>query len=166
MFDSINLPAELVKLLNSITPLVGIIGNINEHKLVLIDHYFPAGKNSLLMELSLDAPVEILSVNVLRKGEDEILVKAFKGEKIDPSKLKEGQERAVFYTNSVISFILKHKETLKQNANSCICIYDVMNAWGVAGLDPTFNDDVTLAKSLEVMAMAAVDKYVVKRKLQ
>ncbi|MHA1552250.1 MAG: hypothetical protein ACTSUP_04515 [Candidatus Heimdallarchaeaceae archaeon] len=38
--------------------------------------------------------------------------------------------------------------------------------FGVAGLDPTFNDKVTLAKTIEIMSLSAVDNYIIERKIE
>ena len=45
-------------------------------------------------------------------------------------------------------------------------ILEVVQASGVAGLDPDFNDNITLAKTLEVMSLTAVDTYVIEKKLE
>ncbi|MHA1685612.1 MAG: hypothetical protein ACTSYD_04295 [Candidatus Heimdallarchaeaceae archaeon] len=166
MFDSIELPVELVSLFNSPTPLLGIVGTIERHRLIVITNYFHIGKQDLLLEIPNLSPPNVFTINVLRKGEDHILMKAHANEQIEEQKLKIVEPHSVpFYLHSVLSFVLKYKETLKTTENSSLCIYESLIAWGVAGLDPTFNDDVTLAKSLEVMAMTYVDKLVVDRKI-
>jgi len=61
---------------------------------------------------------------------------------------------------------VKFEEKLDYQGNETLAIYKVVAALGVAGLDPTFNDKVTLAKTIEIMSLSAVDNYIIERKIE
>ena len=167
MFDQLELPAELCRYLVSVTPILGISGAIDDHELHVITKYFHLGNNKLILSFSDDSIPDNLTLNLLRKGEDRMLISAYKKEKLEHKMLKESKEiQSPFYVHAVVSFEANIREKIGTNSNSKLAIYDIVNAVGVAGLDPSFNDNVTIAKTIEVMALTAVDTLVVERKAQ
>lgn len=167
MFDQLELPAELSKYLVSVTPILGISGTIDDHELYVITKYFPLGNNKMIISIPDGSIPDNLTLNILRKGEDRMLISVYKKEKLETKILKDSKEiQSPFYVHSVVSFEAKLSEKININNNSRLAIYDIIRAVGVAGLDPSFNDDVTVAKTIEVMALTAVDTLVVKRKVQ
>jgi hypothetical protein len=167
MFDQLQLPAELSKLMVSITPILGINGKIEEHNLYVLTKYFPIGNNRFVLSFSDKEIPSELTLNVLRKGEDSKIITALTETLIDKDKLKSGMKiNSPFYIHSVISFEAKLLQTLDLEDEETIAVFEIVHASGVAGLDPDFNDDITLAKTLEVMSLTAVDTYVIKRKIE
>jgi len=167
MFEQLQLPAELSKLMVSFTPLLGISGNIENHKLYVLTKYFPINNNRLVISFSeREIPKEI-TLNVLRKGEDSKILAALANQSLDVENLKKCSNfETPLYIHSVISFEAKLVQVLKVDEEEFLAIFEVVQASGVAGLDPDFNDEITLAKTLEVMSLTAVDTYVIKRKLE
>ncbi|MCG3216949.1 MAG: hypothetical protein KAS63_09520 [Candidatus Heimdallarchaeota archaeon] len=166
MFENLELPPELSKHLVSMTPILGISGNLEVQSFHILTKYFPMKNNRFLLSLDCDEIPEELSLNVLRKGEDRILIAVLTNVRLQEKSLKKGQEIEVpVYIHSVISFELKLVEVLSSSDNEKIIVYEVLYANGVAGLDPSFNDDVTIAKTLEVMSLTAVDTLVNRRKI-
>jgi hypothetical protein len=167
MFDQLELPTELSKYLVSVTPILGINGTIDDHELYVITKYFYLGNNKLILSISDGSIPDNLSLNLLRKGEDRMLISAYKKEKLESKMLKDSKEiQSPFYVHAVVSFGAELSEKIDISINSKLAVYDIVQAIGVAGLDPSFNDDVTIAKTIEVMALTAVDTLVVERKLQ
>jgi len=167
MFEQLQLPAELSKLMVSFTPLLGISGNIENHKLYVLTKYFPINNNRLVISFSeREIPKEI-TLNVLRKGEDSKILAALANQSLKVENLKKSSNfEAPLYIHSVISFEAKLVQVLDVDEEEFLAIFEVVQASGVAGLDPDFNDEITLAKTLEVMSLTAVDTYVIKRKLE
>ncbi len=167
MFEQLQLPAELSKLMVSFTPLLGISGNIENHKLFVLTNYFPINNNRLVISFSeREIPKEI-TLNVLRKGEDSKILAALANQSLKVENLKKSSNfEAPLYIHSVISFEAKLVQVLDVDEEEFLAIFEVVQASGVAGLDPDFNDEITLAKTLEVMSLTAVDTYVIKRKLE
>lgn len=167
MFEQLQLPAELSKLMVSFTPLLGISGNIENHKLYVLTNYFPINNNRLVISFSeREIPKEI-TLNVLRKGEDSKILAALANQSLKVENLKKSSNfEAPLYIHSVISFEAKLVQVLDIGKEEFLAIFEVVQANGVAGLDPDFNDEITLAKTLEVMSLTAVDTYVIKRKLE
>jgi len=167
MFDQLELPAELCKYLVSVTPILGISGTIKDHKLHVLTKFFPLKNTQMILVFSDDNIPDELTLNLLRKGEDMVLISAYKKEQLDSKMLKNSKEiQSPFYVHSVVSFEAKLNEKIVSNANSFLALYDIILGKGVAGLDPSFNDDVTIAKTIEVMSLTAVDTLIVKRKIQ
>ena len=167
MFDNLELPIEMSDYLISITPLLGISGTMDEYNLYSFNKYFSISDNRLVILFStIDIP-EKMTINVLRKGEDKKIIAVHKKEKINQKFLKESRLYFLpYYIHSVISFETKLEKIIYTKDNENLAIFKIDSAVGVAGLDPTFNDKVTLAKTLEVMSMSAVDNYVIERKLE
>ncbi len=167
MFDQLELPAELCRYLVSVTPLLGVSGTINDHELYVITKYFQLGNNKMILSIS-DEPIpDNLTLNLLRKGEDRMLILAYRKDKLDSKMLKVGKRiQSPSYIHSVISFEAKLMGKINTNDISKLAIYDIVSAAGVAGIDPSFNDSVTIAKTIEVMSLTAVDTLIVERKVQ
>ena len=167
MFDQLELPAELCKYLVSVTPILGVSGTIEDHELYVITKYFQIRNNKMMLLIS-DGPIpDNLTLNLLRKGEDRMFISAYNKEKLESNMLKESKEiQSPSYVHSVVSFEAKLNEKVLIKSDSNIAIYEIIHAVGVAGLDPSFNDDVTISKTIEVMALTAVDTLVVERKMQ
>ena len=167
MFDQLQLPAELSNLMVSITPILGISGKKEEHKLFVLPKYFSIGNNRLVIAFpEKEIPSEV-SLNVLRKGEDSKIITALSGSTLDVQNLEEGRTiSSPHYIHSVISFEAKLIQVLEIESGENLAVFEVIQARGVAGLDPDFNDQITLAKTLEVMSLTAVDTYVIKRKIE
>ena len=167
MFDQLQLPAELSQLLVSISPILGISGKIDDHKLYVLTKYFPINNDRLVISFTeKDIPKEI-TLNILRKGEDSKILAAFSNQSLEEEKLKISSNfEAPLYIHSVISFEAKLDQVVEVDNEEFLAIFKVIQAYGAAGLDPDFNDEITLAKTLEVMSLTAVDTYVIKRKLE
>ncbi len=167
MFDQLQLPANLCNLMVSITPLLGISGTIEEHRLHVLTKYFPITKNRIIIAFSNKEIPSELTLNVLRKGEDNKILAALTEQSLDSQNLKKGGRiESPLYIHSVVSFEVKLLQILDIESEEYLAVFEVVNASGVAGLDPDFNDNITLAKTLEVMSLTAVDTYVIKRKLE
>ncbi len=164
MFDRLELSPELSRYLVSISPMLGISGNLEAHNLHVITNYFALKEAKLIVDIcSVSAPNEI-SFNLLRRGEDSILIAAYSKEQLDKNNLQKGVKiNAPIYVNSVISFEAILERTIDFNEGSSLAIYKIVHVSGVAGLDPDFNDDVTIAKTIEVMTLSAVDTYVIEK---
>ena len=167
MFDQLQLPANLSQMMVSITPLLGIHGKIEDHKLYAITKYFPIENNKLVLLFEdQDIPDE-LTLNVLRKGEDSKIIKAFTKVQLDTKNLKKSATvSSPFYIHSILSFEAKLDKVLEIGENEKLGIFEILQSNGVSGLDPDFNDSITLAKTLEVMSLTAVDTYIIKKKLE
>lgn len=167
MFDQLELPAELCKYLVSVTPILGVSGTIEDHELYVITKYFQIRNNKMMLLIS-DGPIpDNLTLNLLRKGEDRMFISAYNKEKLEYNMLKESKEiQSPSYVHSIVSFEAKLNEKVLIKSDSNIAIYEIIHAVGVAGLDPSFNDDITISKTIEVMALTAVDTLVVERKMQ
>ena len=167
MFDQLQLPAELSSLMVSITPLLGISGNIDEHKLYVLTKYFPLSNNRLVISFSVKEIPSEITLNILRKGEDSKIPAALSNQSLEEKNLKESTKiTSPFYIHSIVSFEAKLLQVLDVGNEEHLAIFEVVQASGVAGLDPDFNDNITLAKTLEVMSLSAVDTYVIERKLE
>lgn len=167
MFEQLQLPAELSKLMVSFTPLLGISGNIENHKLYVLTNYFPINNNRLVISFSKREIPKEITLNVLRKGEDSKILAALANQSLEVENLKKSSNfETPLYIHSVISFGAKLVQVLNVDEEEFLAIFEVVQASGVTGLDPDFNDEITLAKTLEVMSLTAVDTYVIKRKLE
>ena len=166
MFDQLDLPLDLSQYLISISPILGISGDVNDYQLHVITQYFALSNNMILINIEKEHIPEELTLNLLRKGEDEILIAAFNQSTIEKKYLQQGKKiKTPHYLHSILSFETKVFKKLEKINKQSLAIYEVLYVNGVAGLDPTFNDRVTLAKTLEVMALSAVDKYVIEKKI-
>ncbi len=119
MFDSVELPSEICKHLVSITPILGISGSFDNYSLWMLPKYFPISSNQILIPFSSKEPPEELSLNILRKGEDDTMIATYKQSKLDSKVLEEGKKI-----------------------------------------------EITIAKTIEVMAPTPVDTLVVEKKLK
>ncbi len=166
MFDRLELSTSLSKYLVSISPMLGISGNLESKKFYMITKYFSLNKDRVLLEFCTDKVPEEMSLNLLRKGEDGILMAASSDFPIEVKHFQKGKDVSVpIYINSVISFECKLEQQLELESECTLAIYKVVQASGVAGLDPYFNDKVAIAKTIEIMSIAAVDTYIVNKKL-
>lgn len=167
MFEQLQLPAELSQLLVSISPILGISGKVDDHKLYVLTKYFTLNNNKVVISFTeKDIPKEI-TLNILRRGEDSKILAALSNQSLEEEKLKKSSNfEAPFYIHSVISFEAKLERVVEVDSKEFLAIFKVVQASGVAGLDPDFNDEITLAKTLEVMSLTAVDTYVIKRKIE
>ncbi|MBY9002096.1 MAG: hypothetical protein KGD64_14345 [Candidatus Heimdallarchaeota archaeon] len=167
MFDNLELPSSMVKYLISITPLLGISGSLEKHELHVFNNYIPLSGNRLLIQLANSDVPEALSLNILRKGEDKIIISGYNKKNLEVKYMQTtGELKVPYYIHSVLSFEAKYEQTLDYQGKEKLAIYEIISAVGVAGLDPSFNEKVTLAKTIEVMSLSAVDNYVIKRKLE
>jgi hypothetical protein len=167
MFDQVKLPRELCSYLVSISPLLGIGGDVDKQDLYVLTKYFPLNECSIVLTLPKNGIPKEFSLNLLRKGEDRILISAYNKEQLESKLLKRGDViSAPIYNHSVISFEAKLKKQLEYDGDETLAVYEIVHATGVAGLDPDFNDVVTIAKTLEVMSLTAVDTLVIERKIQ
>jgi len=167
MFDQLELPADLCYFMASISPLLGISGEIEDYDLHVLTRYFPVDHNHLIIAFPKNGIPEELSLNLLRKGEDRLLIAAYNEEQLDRKTLKTGKKIASpTYIHSVVSFEAKLLKILNYDGNDTLAIYEVLRALGVAGIDPGFNDKVTIAKTIEIMSLTAVDKLVIEKKVQ
>jgi len=166
MFDNLDLPPELSEYLVSITPILGLSGTMDNYDLYVISKYFPLPNNKILILAEFDEIPKELTLNVLRKGEDAVLISAYNKSSL-PEKAIAGSNKinSPFYTRSIVVFELRLEKELQYEATEKLAVYSVVHAHGVAGLDPSFNDEVTIAKTFEVMSLTAVDNLVIKRKL-
>ena len=166
MFDRLELSPSLSKYLIAISPILGITGSVENKKFYVLSKYFSLKDDRIVIDFCSDSPPEQLSLNLLRKGEDPILIAVLSNFPIEYKYFKEGRNLPVpIYLNSVISFECTLEEKLEVQ-DSRIAIYKVVQASGVAGLDPDFNDEITIAKTLEVMTLAAVDTYIINKKAE
>lgn len=167
MFDRLELSPALSRYLNSISPMLGITGNLENRKYFMITRYFSLKDERILVELSTNSAPKELSLNLLRKGEDPLLMAVLAHFPIEDKNFQLGEAVSVpIYVNSVISFECKLVKQLLSEVDSSIAIYKVVHACGVAGLDPEFNEQVTIAKTVEVMTLSAVDTYVINKKFR
>jgi hypothetical protein len=167
MFDQVKLPPDLCNYLVSISPLLAIGGNIEEQDLFVLTKYFPLNECRILLALPKNGIPDEISLNLLRKGEDRILISAYNQGQLESKLVKTGNSiSAPIYIHSVISFEAKLIGEIEIDSDENIAIYEIIDASGVAGLDPDFNDGVTIAKTLEVMSLTAVDTLVIERKIQ
>ena len=167
MFDQVKLPKDLCNFLVSISPLLGIGGKVDNQELYVLTKYFPLNECRVLITLPKNGIPKELSLNILRKGEDRILISAYNKEKLESKLVSPGNEiSAPIYNHSVISFEAKLFKQLEYTGDETLAIYEIVHATGVAGLDPNFNDSVTIAKTLEVMTLTSVDTLVIERKIQ
>lgn len=166
MFDRLELSTSLSKYLVSISPILGISGDLDHKEYFMITKYFSLKDDRILIEICKDSAPEELSLNLLRKGEDSILMAAKSEVPINEKYFQTGKIiSAPIYLNSVISFECKLDKQLVVDSGCSVAIYKIVQASGVAGLEPDFNDDVTIAKTIEVMTLAAVDAHIVIRKI-
>ncbi|MHA1202962.1 MAG: hypothetical protein ACTSQ4_10640 [Candidatus Heimdallarchaeaceae archaeon] len=166
MFDRLELSTSLSKYLVSISPILGISGDIENKEFFMITKYFSLKDDKILIEICKNSAPEEFSLNLLRKGEDSILMAAQSGIPINEKYFQNGTIiSAPIYLNSVISFECKLDNQLLVDNGCSIAIYKIVQASGVAGLDPDFNDDVTIAKTIEIMTLAAVDTHIVNKKI-
>ncbi|NPD88970.1 MAG: hypothetical protein HGN29_09600 [Asgard group archaeon] len=167
MFDLVKLPQDLCNFLVSISPLLGIGGSIENQDLYVLTKYFPLSECRVLIALTKNGVPKELSLNLLRKGEDRILISAYNKDQLGSKLLKNGNKiSAPIYNHSVVSFEAKLIKHLDYNGDENLAIYEIVHAVGIAGLDPDFNDSVTIAKTLEVMSLTAVDTLVIEKKIQ
>ncbi|MHA1668269.1 MAG: hypothetical protein ACTSUR_06380 [Candidatus Heimdallarchaeaceae archaeon] len=166
MFEQIELPPELCSYLCSFTPLLGISGTIESQNFFVVSKYFPVNGRKLVILFTNTISPKELSLNVLRKGDDSALITAFHNSSLEQKLLAKGRKiQSPSYSYSVVSFELLLNEEKSIDDSNSLAIYDVVYANGVTGLDPSFNDSITIAKTLEVMSLTAVDKYIIGRKL-
>lgn len=167
MFEQVKLPSDLCNYLVSISPLLGVSGSIEKQDLFVLTKYVTLSENRILLALPKQSNPEEISLNLLRKGEDKILISAYNRNQLDTKLIKQGNTISVpIYNHSVLSLEAKLKNRLEVDSNENIAIYEIVDASGIAGLDPDFNDDVTIAKTFEVMSLTAVDTLVIQRKIQ
>ncbi len=167
MFDSVELPSEICKHLVSITPILGISGSFDNYSLWMLPKYFPISSNQILIPFSSKEPPEELSLNILRKGEDDTMIATYKQSKLDSKVLEEGKKIAApVYSRSIITFETRLSESSLIAGKQKLAVYDIVCTYGVGGLDPDFNDEITIAKTIEVMAPTPVDTLVVEKKLK
>lgn len=167
MFDRLELSPSLAKYLISISPILGVSGTIGNSEYYMITKYMPLRDNMLLLELKSKKAPEELSLNLLRKGEDGLLISVKLNSSVSDNLFIKGTVLSVpIYKNSVLSLECKLVNQLDIDTPLCLAVYEVVQASGVAGLDPDFNDEVTIAKSIEVMTLAAVDTYIINRKIE
>ena len=167
MFDNLELPSSMVEYLISITPILGISGTLDDYTMYVFNKYFALSDNKILIHFTESDVPEAISLNVLRKGDDNTIISGYKNEKLDEKRLETAKVlNNPYYVHSVITFEAKLEKKLDHQGKESIAIYKVVAAMGVAGLDPTFNDKVTLAKTIEVMSLSAVDNYIIERKIE
>ncbi len=167
MFDNLDLPPELSDYLVSITPILGISGSIENYNLHVISKYIPLLDSKILISIESEEIPEEMTLNILRKGEDDVLISAYNKLNLHEKIVTASKEiEAPFYTRAVIIFELKLNKELQYETKEKLAVFNVVRVHGVAGLDPTFNDEVTIAKTFEVMSLTAVDNLVIKRKLK
>ena len=167
MFDQVKLPPDLCNYLVSISPLLGLGGSIEKQDLFVLTKYFPLNNSRILLSLPKNGVPEEISLNLLRKGEDRILISAYNKKQLETKLIKPGNTLSVpIYNHSVISLEARLINQLEIEADENLAIYEIVDASGVAGLDPDFNDGVTIAKTFEVMSLTAVDTLVIERKIQ
>lgn len=165
MFDRLELSTSLAKYLLSISPVLGICGEGENSSYYMITKYFSLGEDKIIVEIGSESAPEELSLNLLRKGEDPMLIAIQKKFPIEEKYFQKGKAISTsIYVNSVISFECKLVKELNIY-KKILGVYRVVQVNGVAGLDPDFNDDVTIAKTIEVMTLAAVDTFIINRKI-
>ncbi len=167
MFDNLELPSGMVDYLISITPILGISGTLDNYTMFVFRKYFALSDNKLIVHFENSDIPETMSLNILRKGEDNTILSGHKNERLDQNRLETSNVlKNPYYVHSVITFEVELEEKLDYQGNETLAIYEVVAALGVAGLDPTFNDKVTLAKTIEIMSLSAVDNYIIERKIE
>lgn len=167
MFDNLELPSSMVDYLVSITPILGISGTLDNYTMYVFSKYFALSDNKIILHFTESDVPETISLNILRKGDDNTVISGYKNEKLDQKRLETAKVlNNPYYVHSVITFEVKFEEKLDYQENETLAIYKVVAAFGVAGLDPTFNDKVTLAKTIEIMSLSAVDNYIIERKIE
>ena len=167
MFDNLELPSSMVDYLISITPILGISGTLDNYTLHIFRKYFALSDNKLILNFAEVAIPESISLNILRKGEDNTIISGYANERLDQKLLKTSKVlNNPYYIHSVLTFEAELEERLIYQGNETLAIYKIVAAFGVAGLDPTFSDKVTLAKTIEVMSLSAVDNYIIERKIE
>lgn len=167
MFDNLKLPASMVNYFISITPILGLSGTLDNYTMYVFNKYFALSDNKIVLNFAESNIPETISLNILRKGDDNTIISGTKNEKLDQKRLEKANVlKNPYYVHSVITFEVKLEEKLDYHGNETLAIYKVVAAFGVAGLDPTFSDKVTLAKTIEVMSLSAVDNYIIERKIE
>ena len=167
MFDNLELPSSMVDYLISITPILGISGTLDNYAMYIFSKYFAVSDNKIILNFAESDIPETISLNILRKGDDNTIISGYKNEKLDEKRLETSKVlNNPYYIHSVITFEAKLEKKLDHQGKESIAIFEVVAATGVAGLDPTFNDKVTLAKTIEVMSLSAVDNYIIERKIE
>lgn len=175
MFNRIDLSPKIVELLNAVTPALILYGTLSECKAEITTKYFSLQKEEFFStsqpEILLHLPKmnypDELTLNILRKGDDAIIEKAYKEGSIEVEKITPSSKiGSPTYKNSILRLELrKEKEYVIINKHK-IAIYEVLQGSGVTGLDTAFNDDITLAKTIEVMSPTQVDNLVAKKRIQ
>ncbi len=167
MFDNLELPSNMVDYLISITPILGISGTLESYTTFVFSKYIALSDNKIILHFAESDIPETISLNILRKGDDNTIISGYKNEKLDLKRLKTAKVlNNPYYVHSVIIFEAKFEETLDYPGNETLAVFKIVAALGVAGLDPTFNDKVTLAKTIEIMSLSAVDNYIIERKIE
>ena len=160
MFDQLELPPELSQYLNSISPILGISGEIKSHKMFMLDKYISLPDNRILLFFNSEDIPEEISLNLLRKGEDKILISALTNHPLEEKYLKKGNKVAApIYVHSVVSFEAIFVQKLLELDKGSLVIFKIIHGSGVAGLDPDFNDHITIIKTVEVMTLSPVDSH-------
>jgi len=132
MFDNLELPSNMVEYLTSITPILGIDGTITDHELFIFNNYLPLFGDKLLIQFPDDNIPVSLSLNILRKGDDNKVISGHKKEQLDEKFLQTTAELKVpYYIHSVISFEAKHEQTLDYQSKEKFVIYRIVSASSV-----------------------------------
>ena len=167
MFDNLELPSRLVDYLISITPILGISGTLDNYTMHVFSKYFALSDNKLVLNFATPNVPETISLNILRKGEDNTIISGYKNETLNQKHLETSKVLSTpYYVHSVLTFEAKLEDKLDYQGTETLAVYKIVAALGVAGLDPSFNDEVTLAKTIEVMSLSAVDNYIIERKIE
>ncbi len=175
MFDRINLSPKIVGLLNAVTPALILSGTLSEFKAEIStkffslqkEQFFSTSQPEILLHLpKMDYPEE-LTLNILRKGDDTIIEKVYREGTCDREKITASSKiGSPTYQNSILTLELRKEEEYMIINKHKIAIYEVLHGSGVTGLDTAFNDDITLAKTIEVMSPTQVDNLVVKKRIK
>ncbi|MHA1401434.1 MAG: hypothetical protein ACTSQE_13880 [Candidatus Heimdallarchaeaceae archaeon] len=167
MFKRMDLPKRMNEFLVSITPLLGISGDKESATYFVVNNYISLSETKLALQLDSEEYPPEISLNILRKNEDPILINAYQNKQIKRELLIPSKEIACLtYGYSILTLETKFREELESSENLSFGIYEIVHVTGDFALDPDFNDDISIAKSIETMAMTAVDSRVVYKKVE
>jgi len=166
MFDNVELPIEIAKYIVSITPVLAIFKEDKKLKYKLIEHIFWVEEGHFLVKWPGTLSPKSVIFNILKKGEDKILINAILNQEINKELLADSTYIAApRYRNCVLNFECNKASDLEICENYSITKYKVLSAYGVMGLEPNFNDSITISKTIEVMSLTPVDAQIIKKKI-
>ncbi len=164
MFDRLELSTELSKYCVSITPIFALTGTISDPQGLIIHKYLTLSDNNIILTIDRKEIPEELTLNILRKGFDNLIIQTFEENFAYPHLIESKSISAPGYEQSILTFEAKKERIIEKIGEESIVLYKLVRAEGVAGLDPDFNDASTLSKTMEVMAISPVDYFYALRK--